>query len=218
MPVVALRHGDAVAVAQAFENRLRFTKRFAGAFNRKEVEYGGGDHDWPWIQEQQKTRVIDAPRNNSGEILLGIAVGIHKNAGCHAPWQRGDVTRRHRHFDARIKGRDQRGLRAAAARARNADSFRIYVRSRQEIVHRPHAIPNFPAREICSREIGKVAHHGMFPANQVVPALARLRIPKLAAFPLPNRVPRNDNVPSTRQTLTQSLIVNLSISRVARGD
>ena len=119
--------------------------------------------------------------------MLGIAVGIHKNAGCHAHWQRGDVTRRHRHFDARIKGRDQRGLRAAAARARNADSFRIYVGPRQEIIHRPHAIPDFPAREICSREIGKVSHHGMFPANQVVPALARLRIPAIFTATLPPR-------------------------------
>src|SRR6185369_16218293 len=55
----------------------------------------------------------------------------------------------------------------------------------------------------------------MFGTDQVVSALCVLRIPELAAFSLPHRIPRDDDITTLHQPLAKCLIVVLSIGGVA---
>ena len=91
----------------------------------------------------------------------------------------------------------------------------IDVWASEKIIDRANAIPNFPARKICSRQIGKIAEHSMFGADQVVPALASLLVPELTTLSLADRVPTDDYISALDQMLTECLIVSLPVGRVA---
>ena len=122
--------------------------------------------------------------------------------------KRRDVAGRRSHFDAAIESRDVRDLKSAAAGPGDVDALRIDVRARQQVVDRAHAIPNFPARKICARQIREIPQHGMLGADQVVAALCGFRIPELAALALSHRVPADHDVSAMYQPLAKRLVAD----------
>src|SRR5215469_14162146 len=138
--------------------------------------------------------MITSARDHSLEVLLGIAIGVFKNAVVDPHGQRGDVAGGRGDFDPRIEGCDQGGLESAATGAGDVDALWIHIRTGEQVVQRTHAIPNLPAREIRARQVGEIAKHSVFSADQVVPALATLSIPELTALTLSDRIPGDHNV------------------------
>src|ERR1700730_4992889 len=103
-------------------------------------------------------------RNHAKEILFRIAVGVGKYAIENTHWQRGDIARRHRYFYASIQCGDLSSLESPAAGAHDIDALAIDFRSGQEVVHGANAVPNFPSGQVCSSEIGEIAHYRVFGA------------------------------------------------------
>src|SRR4029077_17088554 len=64
----------------------------------------------------------------------------------------------------------------------------------------------------------EVAEDRMLAANQVVSALARPRVPELATFALPDRIPADDDVAASDEALAQGLVVRLAVGRMAARD
>ena len=108
-----------------------------------------------------------------------------------------------------------RGLKAAATCASDIDALRINIRTSEQIIEGAYAVPNFPTRQVGSRQVCQVAQYGVFRTNQVVAALSRLCIPKLATFSLSDSVPGENHITALDQPLTEGLIMNLAIRCVA---
>src|ERR1700730_6107132 len=160
--------------------------------------------------------MIHAIRNHAKKILFRIAVGVGKYAIENTHWQRGDITRRHHYFYASIQGGNLSSLESPAAGAHDIDALAINFSTGQEVIHGANAVPNFPSGQICSREIGEIAQYRVFGANQVVTAFSTFRIPELAAFALPNGIPRQSHVTSLGESLTQFLIIVFPVRGVPR--
>src|SRR6185369_15490108 len=58
----------------------------------------------------------------------------------------------------------------------------------------------------------------MFRADQVISTPRSLRIPKLAAFPLANRILGDHHIATFYQPLAERLVVNLSFRRMTTGN
>ena len=86
---------------------------------------------------------------------------------------------------------------------------------RQQVVDRTHAVPHFPSREAGAGEVRQVAEHRVLAADQVVAAALPRRIPELAAFALAHRIPADDDVAASGETLAEGLVVRLAVRRVA---
>ena len=218
MLVIALGHGDTVGVSKAPVDRRDLAIRLARAFDGEEVEHRRSDEHRTRIHEEQQARVIDASRDHAVGILFGVAVGILEDAVRDAHPERRDVAGRRDALDPRIDRANQRRLEAAAARAGDADARAVDVRPREQVVERTNTVPHFPAREVGAGEIREVAEDRMLAADQVVSALARPRVPELAAFALPDRIPADDDVAASDEALAEGLVVRLAVGRVAARD
>src|SRR4029077_18775925 len=103
--------------------------------------------------------MVHAIRNHAKEILFRIAVRIGKYAFENTHWQRGDIARRHQYLYASIQCGDLSSLKSSAAGADDVDAFAIDFGTCQQVVHGTNPVPNFPSGQICSREIGEIAHY-----------------------------------------------------------
>src|SRR5256885_2354958 len=83
--------------------------------------------------------------------------------------------------------------------------------------HAAQSVPDFPACQVSAHQVCKITEYGMLGTDQVVAALPGLCIPELAALPLADRVPGQNNVPAQYQALAQRLIMILAVSGVSRG-
>ena len=149
--------------------------------------------------------MVDSLRNEAEEVLLGIAVGIDKDAVFNAHGKRSDVAGRNNDLDAFIQCAEQRGLEAAAAGSGDADALAIDVGAREQVVDGAHSVPDFPPRQIGAGEVGEIAHDSVFGADQVVAALLCLRIPELASLALADGVPADDEIAALHQPLAKIL-------------
>ena len=162
--------------------------------------------------------MIHAFSNHPRGILLGIAVRILEDAIPDAHRQRRDVAGRRDGLDSLIQRCDEGGLKPAAARAGDADARAIDLGPRQQVIERANAVPDLPPRQVGAGEIGKVSEDRVLAANQVVAASSARRIPELAAFALPDRIPTDHDVAAQRKPLTQCMVVRLAVRGVAAGD
>ena len=106
-------------------------------------------------------------------------------------------------------------MKAATAGAGDIDSIGIDIRASEKIVDSANAVPNLPAREVCSGKVGEIAEYSVFSADQVVTALARLLVPELTTLTLADRIPTDDDIAAPDQVLAECLIVSLPVGRVA---
>src|SRR6185369_12516981 len=118
-------------------------------------------------------------------------------------------------LDARVGGRDVSGLRATATGSGDADAIGIDVGPGEQVVDGANAVPNFPTCEIGAGEIGEIAEHRVFGANQVVAALSQFRIPELTALTLTDRIPGDDNIAALYESLADGLIIDFSFWRMS---
>src|SRR5690348_10556440 len=128
--------------------------------------------------------MVNAVRKHPVEILLGITVRILKDAVMHTHRQGSDETGNRGDFDARLKGSDVHRLGSSATCSSDADPFRIYVSASQQINEGSQCDSKFPAGEVCTCEISKVAKNRVLSTDQVITAFPSLGVPELAAFSL----------------------------------
>src|SRR5690242_17241456 len=114
--------------------------------------------------------MVNAVRKHPVEILLGITVRILKDAVMHTHRQGSDETGNRGNFDARLEGSDVHRLGSSAACSSDADPFRIYVTASQQIIEGTQSVPNFPACEVRTCEISKVAKNRVLSTDQVITA------------------------------------------------
>ena len=216
MCVVALDQLNPLSAVETLVQPAHFADGLARAFDGEKIEYCRGHHYRSRIHHQQQSGMVQPIGNHANQILLGIAVGVGKNAVIHPHGQRADIARRHGHLDALIESGNQSSLKPAAACPGNADSLAVNFRAGEQIIHRADAIPYLPSGKIGPGQIGQVPHGRVFAANQVIATLTGCRIPELAALTLPDGIPGNDDIPPPRQPLTQRLIVEFSIGCMTR--
>src|SRR6266480_6064072 len=170
MGVIAFDEGNSVSTVETLIQPSYFADGFARAFNGEKIEYRGSHQYRPGIHQQQQPGMVRTIRNHAKKILLGIAVGVGKNAVVNPHRQGADITRRHGHFNTLIESGNQSSLKAAAARPGDADSLAVNFRTGEQIIDRADAIPYLPSGKIRSGQIGQVPYHRVFttdprPAN-----------------------------------------------------
>ena len=88
------------------------------------------------------TGVINAQANKVEDILFRVRGGIRLDPVPHAVWQGGDVTTDQGRPNSRVQRREIGRQGAATRVASAADSLRVNLRERGEVIEPSHAIPD----------------------------------------------------------------------------
>jgi hypothetical protein len=111
-------------------------------------------------------------------------------------------------------------LRTASRIARHRDAFRIDIRPRLEIIDRPYAVPDKPARDVGAGEQTLRSRHAVLAgASAGQTRFSRRGVQILEPLALPGRVVRQHQISAFRQRNPGTLIElrRLAVQAVSRG-
>ena len=75
MPLVGFHAGDPLARSRHFVKPLGLRKRFAGAFDGKEIEAGSAQQRGQRRSQRQEAGMIDAFADEAEDVLLRVGIG-----------------------------------------------------------------------------------------------------------------------------------------------